>query len=95
MSTDIEAILDARGAQYGDFTLQAEIAQKMKDIARAGVSWQSMPAYQREAIEMVLHKISRMVNGNPLNLDTVDDIIGYTKLIGDRHRAQMGELNSD
>lgn len=97
MSTDMEIgkILDARGAEYGDFTDQAVVAQELKRVVRGARSWDGMSAYQKEAVEMILHKISRMVNGNPLNLDTIDDIIGYAKLIGDRHREKMGKLDQD
>jgi hypothetical protein len=35
---------------------------------------------QRETIDMVLHKIGRIVSGNPKHRDHYDDIIGYTQL---------------
>ena len=81
---DIRNILDERGNRYGDYTRQAGIAQDLKEVARRGSSWGSMPTYQRESIEMLMTKVSRMVEGEFTNLDTLDDIIGYTTLIRDR-----------
>jgi hypothetical protein len=42
----------------------------------------------REALEMVAHKIGRILNGDPKYHDSWHDIIGYTKLVADRLRAR-------
>ena len=89
--SEIQKTLNDRNSKYGDFTHQADISQRMKDAAKSGRSWNTMPHYQKEGIEMILHKIARMVNGDPLYLDTVHDIIGYAKLIEDRHAEKVGE----
>ena len=39
---------------------------------------------QWEALEMIVHKIGRIVNGNPDKVDHWTDIAGYAKLIADR-----------
>ena len=39
---------------------------------------------QWEALEMIVHKIGRIVNGNPDKVDHWVDIAGYAKLIADR-----------
>jgi len=86
-AVEIDKILNERGEQYGDFSDQSRIAQRLKEVVRGAKSWERMPDYQKEGVEMILHKVSRMVNGDHLNLDTVDDIIGYARLISDRHRG--------
>ncbi len=39
---------------------------------------------QVEALEMVCHKIGRIVNGDPDYSDSWHDIAGYAKLVADR-----------
>jgi hypothetical protein len=39
---------------------------------------------QWEALEMIVHKIGRIVNGNPDKIDHWVDIAGYAKLVADR-----------
>ncbi len=78
------AFLNDRGREYGDFTKQGEIAQALKGVARSGPSWITMEGHQREAIDMILHKISRIVNGNPNNEDSWKDIEGYARITRER-----------
>jgi hypothetical protein len=79
--TDIKTITDARGAEYGDFTDQGVIAQDLKTVVRGHGSWYAIAPHQRESIEMILHKISRIVNGNPNNPDSWLDIEGYARIV--------------
>ena len=39
---------------------------------------------QWEALEMIVHKMARIVNGNPDNADSWLDIAGYAMLVADR-----------
>ncbi len=39
---------------------------------------------QQEALDMVCHKVGRIVNGDPDYADSWIDIAGYTKLVADR-----------
>lgn len=60
---------------------QAWVAQELKKIAEAGPSWAAMTADKREAIHMILHKVSRVVCGKSDFKDTWVDIEGYSRLI--------------
>jgi Domain of unknown function (DUF6378) len=84
MTIDLKTILEERGSEYGDFTEQAQISQALQDITRAGRSYTTMDSYQREALAMILHKISRIVNGNTRNVDSWADIAGYATLVANR-----------
>jgi len=77
-------ILDARGEQYGDFTTQGEIAQGLKQYVRGCAGWSRLNAHQRESLEMIMHKVSRILNGNPDHMDSWVDIAGYAQLVADR-----------
>lgn len=83
MSNDIQGILEERGSRYGRFPEHADISQGIKGIISAGPSWHRMNNSQREALEMVAHKIGRIANGDPDYLDSWVDIIGYVQLVID------------
>ena len=80
MST-IDATLAERGNRYGAFTGHAQITQDLKDTMQNTPNWRSLQADQKEALEMVAHKIGRILNGDPNYIDSWTDIIGYTRLV--------------
>ena len=81
---DIDETLIARGQRYGKFEDQACIAQWFKNFMRDTAGWQRMDYDQREALEMIQTKLSRLLNGDPDYHDTWHDIAGYAKLVADR-----------
>ncbi|CAB4124724.1 hypothetical protein UFOVP61_31 [uncultured Caudovirales phage] len=85
-NTDITAILTERGSRYGKFTGHAEVTQTFKSIfkARMGAKWDSLADDQREALDMIAHKLGRIVNGDPNYADSWVDIAGYAQLVADR-----------
>ena len=84
---DINATLAERGTRYGSFDEHARITQNLKRAMIDSPNWQALSDDQREALEMVQHKIGRILNGDPNYHDSWHDIIGYTKLIADRLAA--------
>ena len=77
-------ILSERTARYGAFTGHANITQTIKTIMRAQGHWHKLSADQAEALEMIAHKIGRILNGDPNYADNWIDIAGYLKLVADR-----------
>lgn len=80
---DIREVLNERGVNYGSFAGQSELSQLLKktidiEIAKRG---KSLNSYQKEALEMILHKIARIINGNPDYADSWLDISGYASLV--------------
>jgi hypothetical protein len=84
--SDVDAILDERGKRYGTFSGHAEIAQRLKAILRVYEAERGcdLDADQRESLEMICHKIARIINGDPDYVDSWVDIAGYAQLIADR-----------
>ena len=78
---EVEEVLRERGDRYGPFENHAKITQMIKDVMRAEPGWDRLTYPQREALEMVAHKIGRMLNGDPTYEDNVVDILGYTDLM--------------
>lgn len=70
-----------RGALYGDFPVNSVTMQQIKTVMRKGKMWAVMSADQREALEMIAHKIGRIVNGDPAHPDSWHDIAGYARLV--------------
>ena len=84
---NITDILTERGKEYGLFKDHAVITQHIKDIMRTSPSsnwFLKLDEDQCEALEMIAHKIGRILNGNPNNVDSWADIAGYAKLVADR-----------
>ena len=48
---------------------------------RTAPGWKRLTNAQREGLEMVQHKIARMLNGDPTYLDNIVDINGYATLV--------------
>lgn len=87
MSTEIggiDATLAERGNRYGSFEGHATVTQRIKQAMRTGQNWEILPSDMTEALEMIAHKIGRILNGDPNYHDSWHDIVGYTKLVADR-----------
>ncbi len=84
MADSISQVLSERGKRYGVFSEHAKYAQEMKEIFRTSHNWKGMQPDQREALEMIAHKIWRILNGDPDYFDSWKDIAGYAKLVSDR-----------
>jgi len=77
-------ILAQRGGSHGNFTDNARFSQQLKFIVEMSPNWENMSDVQREALHMILHKISRICAGNPDHHDHWDDIAGYATLVSER-----------
>ena len=84
----VDDILDERGDRYGTFESNAKTCQLLKNVLHAQDGWYRLSYVQREAVEMIMHKISRLVNGDGTYLDTVVDISGYNQLMLDHMRGK-------
>lgn len=73
--------LSDRGQKYGPFKGHAEKTQIMKRLFQASESWSKMTRSQQEALDMIAHKIARILNGDPNYADSWVDIAGYAQLI--------------
>lgn len=85
--TNIEDILTERGNRYGPFSSHASITQDIKaamvGLGNCGTNWSGLKGFQREALEMIAHKIGRILNGDPNYDDSWIDIAGYATLVAD------------
>lgn len=82
MST--KKLLKERGKTHGSFQNNAEISQELKDIIHTAISdlGEATPV-QKEAIDMICLKLSRIASGQAHFKDHWDDIAGYATLAAD------------
>ena len=75
--------LTERGKRYGAFVGHAEVTQHLKAYYREqlAIRGKTMQPDQYEALDMVMHKIGRIVNGDPDYDDHWMDISGYSMLV--------------
>lgn len=87
----VDAILNNRAKQYGKFIEGAEIMQMTKRLLHNYVKQRGteLAFDQLEAIDMIIHKLGRIVNGNPDKVDHWDDIAGYATLVSDRLKGKI------
>jgi len=78
---NIQDILNGRGKRYGAFEGHAKIAQDLKDVMGCTEGWGRLNSSQREALEMIQHKVARILNGDPNYDDSWRDICGYSQLV--------------
>jgi hypothetical protein len=86
---NIQNTLEERGARYGAFTEHARIAQNLKRAMVDSSQWEALADDQKEALEMVQHKIARILNGQPDYHESWHDIVGYAQLVANRLEPQV------
>jgi len=84
--TPVDKVLDARAVNYGTFADGARLMQSIKRTLsdHAQKHGKTFADDQWEALEMIVHKMARIVNSNPDNHDSWVDIAGYAMLVADR-----------
>lgn len=81
----MKKILAQRQKTHGDFSGHAEISQNLK----LAISYYAIERdcklsdTQKEALDMIAHKIARILNGDPNHRDHWDDIAGYATLVAE------------
>jgi hypothetical protein len=76
MTTDIPTTLTEQGQRYGRFNGHAFITQQLKCVIRHALEARdkSLADDQQEALDMICHKIGRILSGDP----------DYAQLVADR-----------
>lgn len=83
--------LDERGSRYGLFVDQASCSQALKNALdyQLRIRHKHIDADMLEALEMIMHKIARIVNGDENYTDSWHDIAGYATLVEDRLNGKV------
>lgn len=83
---ELNDVLTERGSRYGSFYGHADVTLKLKEQIRHELKKRNkiLAVDQLEALDMICHKIGRIVNGDPDYADSWLDIAGYSMLVHDR-----------
>ncbi len=73
-------LTDTRKQSHGKIQDVGEVSQKFKAITHAAKNWETMSDSQREALDLIVHKIARILVGDPDFKDHWDDIAGYASI---------------
>lgn len=80
----LDNTLKERKNRYGDFTEHSELAVELKDSMRKHSGWGRLRALHKQALDTIMDKVARIINGDPDYADNWHDIQGYAKLVEDR-----------
>ena len=83
-SSSLGSVLQERGSRYGEFINNANVSQDLKCIMEQSTNWNNMDNDMREALHMIAHKISRILEGDYSYDDSWVDIAGYSTLVAER-----------
>lgn len=78
-SKKVQAIIEEREQQHGNFEANAIASQDIKEAMRRQDGWPELRVVQQEALELIAVKISRILSGSTID-DDWDDIGGYAEL---------------
>lgn len=84
----VSDVLNDRGKRYGVFMEHADVSQQLKRVVQVQLEKRDkrLAEDQQEALDMICHKIGRIINGDADYDDSWVDIAGYAQLVVDRLR---------
>lgn len=88
MKTELKDVLQQRGDRYGSYPTHALISQDLKAAMQKYSGYERLSVDQKESLEMIAHKIARILNGDPNYDDSWVDIAGYATLIAKRLQSE-------
>lgn len=80
----LETLLAERKSTHGEYRDHARYSQTIKALIHSSPNWAGMSDHQKETLEMIAHKIGRILAGDADFDDHWKDISGYAKLSADR-----------
>lgn len=86
-----KTVVAEREHTHGAYRENAACAQKLKTAMREAPNWARLSAMERESLESIATKISRILCGDPSHVDSWTDIAGYAQLIERSFDAPNGE----
>lgn len=88
---EIAEVLEERGKRYGGWREHAECAIQIKRAISYYSPCRILLPYQRESLDMIAHKMARIICGDPNYVDSWLDIAGYAQLVVNelRRRQEM------
>ncbi len=73
-------LLEERQQTHGSFEANAMISQSLKTMFRTSPGWQRLTDVEREVMDMIGLKFSRILSGKSLERQHWEDVVGYANL---------------
>ena len=77
----VDDTLKERGNRYGEFKSHADLSRQLKQVMAATGGWENLSPPAKEALDMIQHKVARILNGDPNYIDNWRDIQGFARLV--------------
>lgn len=77
-------LLVERQTTHGNFEDNAIVSQAIKDLLRAGPGWLKLSAVERESMDMIALKFSRILSGKSMEKQHWEDVVGYARLVEEK-----------
>jgi hypothetical protein len=78
--SETEDLLSTRRQTHGNFRDNARLSQRLKSIFRSTASWDHLDDVEKESLDMIALKISRILSGKSLEKQHWEDVKGYAAL---------------
>lgn len=95
MQMPINVNLSSKERMHGVYKETSAMSQSIKDVFRSGKNWSNLNDAQRESLENIAIKLSRLLTGNAQHRDHWDDIAGYATLAVDNAPMSLPNVNND
>lgn len=74
--------LPNRDEQHGGMEAVGQLSQNLKAHLRDGKNWYRLTPAEAEALDMIAHKIARILSGaNPHDPEHWEDVAGYAQAV--------------
>ena len=80
MSDEIRELVNERSEVHGNYTAHAHASQSLKNIIRLNWIGDTPTPVMQETLEMIAHKLARIIVGDAYHADHWRDIAGYSFL---------------
>lgn len=77
-------LLETREHTHGSFEANAIISQSLKSAYRSVPGWARLTEVEREAMDMIAVKFSRILSGKSMEKQHWEDVVGYAKLVEEK-----------
>jgi hypothetical protein len=76
-----EALTTTRNTTHGDFKTNARLSQHLKAVFRSYDGWDHLDDVEKESMDMIALKFSRILSGKSLEKQHWEDVEGYAHLV--------------
>lgn len=76
----LEVLVNDRNITHGDFRTNARLSQEIKAVLRSYEGWDHLDDVEKEVMDMIALKFSRVLSGRSLEKQHWEDVEGYAHL---------------